>query len=77
MITQTPYTFYRSFSDRNFKDLVVVAMNLEAGKKTLNVVPVFNEGLVLHDAYSNQDVTVKIGKVELDSEYDIVLLEAK
>jgi alpha-amylase len=52
-------------------------MNLEAGKKTLNVVPVFNEGLVLHDAYSKQDVTVKIGKVELDSEYDIVLLEAK
>jgi alpha-amylase len=77
MITQTPYTFYRSYNVGNFKDLVVIAMDLESGKKILSVASVFEEGTVLHDAYSKQDVIVKNGKVELESEFDIVLLEQK
>ncbi|WP_047550634.1 alpha-amylase family glycosyl hydrolase [Psychroserpens sp. Hel_I_66] len=77
MITQSPYTFYRSYNFGNFKDLVVVAMDLDPGKKTLNVSELFEDGIVLRDAYSNQEVTVKNGKVELDSEFDIVLLEEK
>nr|WP_321221870.1 alpha-amylase family glycosyl hydrolase [uncultured Psychroserpens sp.] len=75
MITQSPYVFYRSYSHGNFKDLVVVAMDLQEGKKTLKVGEVFEDGTNLRDAYSNQKVTVKDGFVELNSQYDIVLLE--
>ncbi|MFD2916539.1 alpha-amylase family glycosyl hydrolase [Psychroserpens luteus] len=77
MISQNPYTFSRSYNLGNFKDLVVIAMDLEAGKKTLNVKGVFEDGTLLFDAYSNQEVTVKNGKVELESEFNIILLEEK
>ena len=77
MISQNPYTFSRSYNLGNFKDLVVIAMDLEAGKKTLNVKGVFEDGTLLYDAYSNQKVTVKNGKVELESEFNIILLEEK
>lgn len=77
MITESPYTFYRSFSDGNFKDMIVIGLDFQKGKKSLNVTEVFEDGTLLHDAYSNQDVTVINGKVELNSEFDIVLLEQK
>ncbi|WP_204344019.1 alpha-amylase family glycosyl hydrolase [Psychroserpens algicola] len=77
MISQQPYTFSRRFSDGNFKDVVVVGLDLQSGEKTLEVAKIFKDGLVLHDAYSNQNVTVKDGKVTIDSEFDIVLLEQK
>ncbi|MGB3605510.1 alpha-amylase family glycosyl hydrolase [Psychroserpens sp.] len=77
MITQTPYVFSRNYNYGNFKDVVVVAMDLDAGKKTLNVKDVFEDGVILHDAYSNQDVTVKNGNVTLESKFDLVLLELK
>ena len=77
MITQQPYVFYRSFSKNNYKDLVVVGLNLEKGKKTLTVSRVFEDGIELHDAYSNQEVKVENGKVTLTSPFDIVLLEKK
>ena len=77
MITQEPYVFYRSFSKADYKDLVVVGLNLENGKKTISVSRVFEDGTVLHDAYSKQDVKVENGKVVLESPYNMVLLEKK
>ena len=77
MITQEPYVFYRSFSDGNFKDLVVVGLDLPVGKKSLKVSEIYKDGDLLHDAYSNQDITVTNGHVAIDSEFDIVLLEPK
>jgi len=77
MITQQPYVFKRSFSKEDYTDVVVVGLDLVKGKKTLNVATVFGDGTVLHDAYSNQDVTVSNGNVVLNSEYNIVLLEKK
>ncbi|WP_298900590.1 alpha-amylase family glycosyl hydrolase [uncultured Psychroserpens sp.] len=77
MITQEPYVFYRSFSDGNFKDLVVVGLDLPKGNKTINVSEIYKDDDLLHDAYSNQDVTVKNGTVTIDSEFDMVLLEQK
>ena len=77
MITQQPYVFYRSFSKDDYKDLVVVGLNLEKGKKTISVSRVFEDGTALHDAYSMQDVMVENGKVVLESPYDMVLLEKK
>ena len=77
MITQSPYLFYRSLQKDDFKDFVVIGLELNAGAKTLDVSKVFENGDVLHDAYSGQDITVKDGKAIVDSEFDIVLLEKK
>lgn len=77
MITESPYTFYRSYSKGDFKDLVVVGLDLKDGEKTFNVAEIFEDGTLLHDVYSKQDVTVVNGKVKLNSEFDIVLLEQK
>jgi len=75
MITQQPYVFYRSLSKDEFEDIVVVGLDLEKGKKELEVSRIHEDGTKLHDAYSNQDVEVVNGKVILESEYSIVLLE--
>ncbi len=77
MITQNPYVFYRSYSKAEYKDLVVVGLDLPLGIKSLDVSKIYKDGDLLHDAYSNQDVNVIKGKVSLDSQLDIVLLELK
>ncbi len=77
MISESPYVFSRSFSKNEFKDEVVISIGLEKGIKELDVSTIFKNGDALHDAYSNQNFTVKDGKVTVDSEYDIVLLELK
>ncbi|WP_299338897.1 alpha-amylase family glycosyl hydrolase [uncultured Psychroserpens sp.] len=77
MITQQPYTFYRSYTNDNYKDLVVVGIDLGKGQKTIDVSKVFKDGDMIHDAYSNQSVAVANGKVAINSEFDMVLLEHK
>ena len=61
----------------DFEDVVIVGLDLPKGTKKLEVGRLFKDGAVLHDAYSNQDVTVKNGSVQIDSEFSIVLLEPK
>lgn len=77
MITQSPYLFYRSYNKGGSKDLVVIGLDLPSGEKTLDVSRLFKDGDILHDSYSNLDVEVESGKVSLDSEFDIVLLERR
>lgn len=75
MISELPYTFSRRYEDVNFRDVVVVAMDVPVGNKVISVKDIFEEGTLLVDAYSNQEVTVVDGQVQLQSEYDMVLLE--
>lgn len=75
MITEQPYTFYRSYQKGDFKDLVVIGLDLEKGKKSIDVSKVFEDGDNILDAYSGKTVNVESGKVVIDSEFDIVLLE--
>ena len=77
MITQEPYLFYRSYSKGDYKDLVVVGLDLFKGEKILDVSKIFKDGDMLRDAYSNQTTEVKKGKISIASEFDIVLLEKK
>lgn len=77
MITESPYVFYRSYKKDSYADVVVVGLELPIGMKTLEVSRVFDDGTMLHDFYSQQDVEVKDGRVQMDSEFDIVLLERK
>ena len=74
-ITATPYVFSRGFTKDDYLDRVVIGLDLPKGKKELKVSSVFKEGSTLHDAYSNQQTTVINGRVTIDSEFDIVLLE--
>lgn len=75
MISKEPYLFSRSYSKDNFNDLVVIGLDLPKEEKVLDVSKVFKDGDTLHEAYSNQDVKVNKGKVFINSEFNIVLLE--
>ena len=74
MISEEPYVFSRMFESGDFRDRVVVGLNMKAGKKEIDLGGHFDEGTVLRDYYSGQQVTVKEGKAELDSPHEIVLL---
>ncbi len=77
MISELPYVFKRTYEKENYKDEVVVGLNLDEGLKELNVAEVFKDGTVLHEAYSNQQLKVAAGKVKVTSPYNMVLLELK
>ncbi|WP_299521200.1 alpha-amylase family glycosyl hydrolase [Winogradskyella sp.] len=77
MITQKPYVFYRSLQKGDFKDFVVIGLDFEKGKKTLDVSKVFKDGDIIYDAYSKSSAEVKEGTITIDSDFDIVLLEKK
>jgi alpha-amylase len=77
MITESPYVFYRSFQKDDFKDLVVIGLDLDKGLKSIDVSRIYEEGDIIYDAYSGIISKVKEGKVNIDSEFDIVLLEKK
>ncbi|MFS4468094.1 alpha-amylase family glycosyl hydrolase [Maribacter sp. 2210JD10-5] len=70
-----PYVFSRTYSKGDYKDKVVVGLDLPKGKKSLWVKGFFGDGTKLYDTYSDTEVTVKNGKVLLENEHDIALLE--
>ncbi len=74
-LTKKPYVFSRTFVNGDFKDKVVVGLDLPKGKKSLWVKGFFGDGTKLLDTYSNTPVEVMNGKVILDNEFDIALLE--
>jgi alpha-amylase len=55
----------------------VIGLELPFGKKEINVAGVFEDGTDIHDAFSGLTATVKEGKVVIDSQMGIVLLERK
>ena len=75
MLSKSPYVFERTFEKNDFKDKVVVALNLPKGKKLLSVKGFFGDGTKLYDTYSETNVEVKNGKITLDNEFDIALIE--
>lgn len=74
-LAKKPYVFSRTFVDGDFKDKIVVGLDLPKGKKSLWVKGFFGNGTKLYDAYSNTEVVVDKGKVILENDYDIALLE--
>lgn len=71
MISAAPYWFSRSYNE----DKVVVGLDLPAGKKEVNVSGIFADGTKLRDAYSGSTMKVIDGKVSLNTNLSIVLLE--
>jgi alpha-amylase len=65
------------FSRVRNDDKIIAGINLPKGNKEINVSSIFNDGEEVNDFYSNQTFMVKNGKVNVNSEFDIVLLEKK
>jgi alpha-amylase len=74
-ISASPYVFSRVFSKNN--DKVVVGLDLPLGQKEISVGTVFENGNLLIDFYSNKEVIVTNGKVNIDTNYTLLLLELK
>ena len=75
MISESPYIFKRTFSKGDYSDTVVVGLDLPKENKTLDVSKVFENGMTLHDRYSDSYAKVIEGKITIESNYSIVLLE--
>ena len=76
-ISTQPYTFSRTFATEDFKDNVVIGLDLSIGTKEISVGSIFANETKVKDAYSGKEALVSNGKVSIDSEFDIVLLELK
>lgn len=74
-LAKKPYVFSRTYIDGDYRDKVVVGLDLPVGKKSLWVKGFFGDGTLLYDTYSNTQIMVKNGKVILDNQYDTALLE--
>lgn len=74
MISESPYTFSRTYTHGDFSDKVVVSLEAPT-EKQIEVSSIFSDGTRLRDAYSNQEVEVKEGKASFRSDFDVVLLE--
>lgn len=71
MVSSTPYWFTRILNN----DKVLIGLDLKSGLKEVSVQGIFENGTKLRDAYSGKNVKVENGKVSIDSEFYIVLLE--
>ena len=76
-LSKSPYTFGRTYMNGDVKDKVIIAMDLPDGKKSIWVKGFFGDGTKLFDTYSQTEVTVENGKVVLENDYDMALLELK
>ena len=74
MISKSPYTFSREYKADGYIDRVVAGLDMNPGKKQIDMVGLFAEGSILRDYYSGKQGTVKDGRVIIDSPYEIVLL---
>jgi alpha-amylase len=76
-ISASPYVFSRTYSKNKYADQVVIGLDLPKGKKELSVGDIFKNGAAVKDAYSGKTAKVVNGKVSIDSDSDVVLLELK
>ena len=74
-ISVSPYVFSRTFSKGKYVDKIVVGLDLAKGEKTIPVGAIFSSGTKLKDAYSGKTAIVANGKVTINSDFGIVLLE--
>ncbi len=71
IISDSPYWFSRVFKN----DRVVVGLDLKSGVKEVDLKGFWADGTKIRDAYSGQTMKVTNGKVSVNSQCSIVLLE--
>lgn len=75
LISSSPYSFSRVYSKDNYTDKVVIGLELNKGKKEINVGNIFANGEKVRDAYSGRTAIIANGKAVIDSDFTIILLE--
>ena len=75
LIASSPYSFSRSYTNGTYTDKVVVGLDLSKGNKAISVGNIFANGENVRDAYSGKTAVVANGKVTIDTDFDILLLE--
>ncbi len=72
-----PYLFKRTLPlNKRKEDKVLIGLDLDKGVKDIAVYDTFKEGASVRDFYSGTVTKVEGGKIQIDSPYDIVLIEA-
>ena len=74
-LSSKPYVFSRTFSNEIYTDQVVIGLELKKGQKEIPVGTIFKNGTKVKDTYSGKTALVSGGKVTIDSDFDIVLIE--
>lgn len=74
MISKTPYIFSRTLKSGDFKERVVVGLDMKPGSKTLLIGTSFEEGSLLKDHYSGKTAKIQNGRITIDSPFKTVLL---
>lgn len=74
-ISSSPYVFSRTYSKGKYTDAVVIGLDLPIGKKEIPVATFFKNGTKIKDAYSGKTAVVIDGKVQLETNFSLVLLE--
>lgn len=74
-ISSKPYVFSRTFSNEKYADQVVIGLDLSKGIKEIPVGTIFKNGKKIKDAYSGKTAVVSDGKVTINSDFDMVLIE--
>lgn len=77
-LSKKPYVFSRYLKkNEEYTDKVIIGLDLPKGKKSLWVKGFFGDGTILYDTYSRTEVVVDNGKVVLENDYNIALLELR
>ncbi|MBY0486932.1 MAG: alpha-amylase [Flavobacteriaceae bacterium] len=74
-ISSFPYVFSRTFTKDKYSDSVVVALDLPFGQKEISVGRIFKNGTKVRDTYSGKTTIVKDGKINIETNYAILLIE--
>lgn len=71
-ISENPFVFGRKLGK---KDIFIAGLDLKKGRKTIPVKEFFKEGSRVKDFYSGIESFVKNGQIEIDTPFDLVLIE--
>ncbi len=73
-LSDTPYTFKRTYTQNGIEDKVVVAMDLSGTSVSVSVSDVFADGTELKDYYTGQKLVVENGSVTIPNPGTLALL---
>jgi len=75
LISTAPYVCSREYTEGDFSDKIVIGLDLPLGEKVISVGTIFDEGSEIRDAYSNQTAVVQNGKITINTNTTLLLLE--
>ena len=78
MLNEEPYVFQRTYDKGDYKDEVIIGLDMPEGTKNIDVSSIFKAGDVLNEAYTNTEFVVnENGWANFDTANTVVLLEKK